>query len=370
MSEPQLTFSRRMRQSPYEARSLQGVNRLSVYNHIVLPLVYESLEADYRHLRSNVQLWDVACQVQVEIRGPDALAFVEWMTPRDVSACRPGQCIYVPLTDEAGGIVNDPILLRLAPDRFWLSISDSDVLLWAKGLAASGKWRVEVFDPNVFPMSVQGPKSDELMSRVVGGAVRDLKFFRFIETEIAGSRVIVARTGWSGQGGFEIYLGDAARGVELWDALAAAGADLDVRPGAPNLIDRIETGLLSYGSDMTLENNPFEVGLDRFFKMGKEADYLGREALERIAANGPARKLVRVAAEGEPIDPPRSTYPLNDGSGAQIGFVTSLVYSPRLERNIGFGFVPVELSAAGTPLAINVSGQRRSAQIVGKDWTT
>lgn len=357
-----------MRQSPYEARSLQGLKRLSVYNHVVLPLVYESLEDDYHHLRSHVQLWDVACQIQVEIRGPDALAFVEWLTPRDVSACKPGQCIYAPLVDEAGGIVNDPIILCLAPDRYWLSIADSDVVLWAKGLAASGNWQVEVFDPDVFPMSVQGPKSEELMSRVVGDSIRDVKFFWFIETEIAGSRVVVARTGWSGQGGFEIYLGDAARGIELWDTLAEAGKDLNVRPGAPNLIDRIETGLLSYGSDMTLENDPFEVGLDRFFKMGKSADYLAREALEKIAAKGPARKLVRLMAGGEPINPPRSTYALHDNGGEDIGFVTSFVYSPRFERNIGFGLVPAKHAGVGTALQITAPAGLREAQVVGKEW--
>jgi glycine cleavage system aminomethyltransferase T len=333
----------------------------------MLPVIYESLEQDYWHLRTHVQLWDVACQVQVEVRGPDALALIEWMTPRDVSACEPGQCMYVPLADESGGIVNDPVLLCLAPDRFWLSLSDSDVLLWVKGLAHSGKWQVEVFDPNVFPMSVQGPKSEELMARVLGEPIRDLRFFRFIETSIAGIPVYVARTGWSGQGGFEIYLMQAESGLKLWDALMDAGKDLGARPGAPNLIDRIETGLLSYGSDMTLADNPLEVGLDRFFRLGKPAPYLARDALDKVAAAGPARKLVRLAQHGEPIDPPRDVYPVCH-EGTEVGMVTSMAYSPRLNINIGFANVPAELSSLGTALDVVTRQGSLPATVVDGSW--
>lgn len=367
MYQNTLALNRRIRRSPYESRSLPGVKRVSIYNHVVLPLVYESLEADYWHLRTHVQIWDVACQVQVEVRGADALEFVESMTPRDVSACEPGQCIYAPLTDRSGGIVNDPIILCLAPDRYWLSLSDSDVLLWARGLAQAGKWQVDVCDPDVFPVSVQGPKSEDLMSRILGDSIRELGFFRFIETEISGIHVYVARTGWSGQGGFEIYLMDPDSGVKLWDTLAAAGEDLQARPGGPNLIDRIETGLLSYGSDMTLGNNPFEVGLDRFFKMGKPAPYLAREALEKIAAEGPKQKLVRLAIDQKPVDPPRHTYAIHDGNG-EIGFVTSMVYSPRLASSIGFGFVGSEHAVTGTTLSVVTPEGPTPAVVVDKDW--
>lgn len=370
MTEHQLSLTRRLRVSPFETRSLPGARIVTVYNHMVLPFVYETLEKDYWHLRTHVQMWDVACQVQVEIRGPDALKLVEWMTPRDVSVCEPGQCIYATLLDEAGGIINDPVILCLAPDRYWLSLSDSDALLWVKGLAQSKAWRVEVFDPDVFPLSVQGPKSDELMSRVLGESIRDLKFFRFIEAEIAGVHVYVARTGWSGQGGFEIYLLQPALGIKLWDALAAAGNDLHVRAGAPNLIDRIETGLLSYGNDMTLENNPFEVGLDRFFQMGKSAEYLACSALEKLAEAGPIRKLVRLALNCEPIERPRNIYPLQGDSGQEIGFVTSMVYSPRLTHNIGFGFVPAESAEVGETLYVVTPKVSKRAAIVDKNWST
>ncbi len=369
MNAHQLSFVRRLRASPFENRSLPGARSVSVYNHVVLPTVYESLEEDYWHLRGHVQMWDVACQVQVEVRGRDALGLVEWMTPRDVSACVPGQCIYAPLVDEHGGIVNDPIILCLEPDRYWLSLADSDALLWAKGLAQAKGWQVEVFDPGVFPLSVQGPKAEELMSRVLGQGIRDLGFFRFIQSRINGIEVYVVRTGWSGQGGFEIYLLHSAQGVDLWDALAEAGKELGVRPGAPNLIDRIETGLLSYGNDMTLENNPFEIGLDRFFSMGKPADYLARKALEKIAANGPARKLVRLAIEGAPVDPPRSTFPVLDEEGRETGLVTSMVYSPRLDFNIGFSLVRSALTAVGTPHYVVTPSGPRPARVVDGDWS-
>ena len=200
MTAPALFLSRRLRKSPFETRSHKGATGASVYNHVVLPSVYASLEEDYWHLREHVQIWDVACQVQVEIKGPEALKLAEYLTPRDLSKIVPGQCMYVPLIDEKAGIINDPIILCLAPDRFWLSISDSDVLLWVKGLAVGAGFDVEVSDPDVFPLSIQGPKSETLLSRLIDEPVGDIRFFRFIETQIAGIPLVIARTGWSGQG--------------------------------------------------------------------------------------------------------------------------------------------------------------------------
>ena len=329
MNPPVLSLSRRLRKSPFETRSHAGATKASVYNHVVLPTAYASLEEDYWHLREHVQIWDVAAQVQVEIKGPEALKLAEYLTPRDLSKIVPGQCMYVPLIDEKAGIINDPIILCLAPDRFWLSISDSDVLLWVKGLAVGAGFDVEVSDPDVFPLSLQGPKSETLLSRLIDEPVEDIRFFRFIETQIAGIPLVIARTGWSGQGGFELYLSDSSQGERLWDIVTEAGADLNLRPGCPNLIDRIETGLLSHGNDMTLDNNPIEAGLDRFFKMGKTADYLGREALEKIAAAEPDMKFVRIVAQGEPIANPRETYPMAAADGQGDGCVTSITYSHR-----------------------------------------
>ena len=370
MNSPVLSLSRRLRKSPFESRSHIGAKAASVYNHVVLPTAYASLEEDYWHLREHVQIWDVACQVQVEIKGPEALKLAEYLTPRDLSKIVPGQCMYVPLIDEKAGIVNDPIILCLAPDRFWLSISDSDVLLWVKGLAVGAGFNVEVSDPDVFPLSIQGPKSENLLSRLIDEPVGDIRFFRFIETQIAGIPLVIARTGWSGQGGFELYLSDSSDGERLWDTVTEAGADLNLRPGCPNLIDRIETGLLSHGNDMTLNDNPIEAGLDRFFKMGKPADYLGRDALERIAAAGPEHRMVRLVVVGEAIANPRETYPLTVTDTQGSGYVTSITFSPRLGFNVGLGYVPADTTTTGTAVTVHTSTGTVTGQIANNDWQT
>lgn len=370
MTTPRLSFSRRLRKSPFEARSHAGATAASVYNHVVLPTAYASLEEDYWHLREHVQIWDVACQVQVEVQGPDALRLMEYLTPRDLSQIEPGQCMYAPLVDENAGIVNDPIILCLAPDRFWLSISDSDVLLWVKGLAAGAGFNVRVFDPAVFPVSIQGPKSDALLSRLIARPTADIRRFRFIEAEVAGTHLVIARTGWSGQGGFEFYLGDPGKGVELWDTIVAAATDLNLRPGCPNLIDRIETGLLSHGNDMTLLNNPIEAGLDRFFKMGKKADYLGRDALEQIARTGPSQRLVRLTVPGSGITNPRDTYPMAIAGGEQTGYVTSICYSPRMDCHVGLGYVPADCCTVGTPITLLTPVGKAEGQIADELWRT
>ena len=336
MKTPALSLSRRLRKSPFEARSLASATAASVYNHIPLPTAYASLEDDYWHLREHVQIWDVACQVQVQIKGRNALKLVEYLTPRDLSRIVPGQCMYAPLIDEHAGIVNDPIILCLAADHYWLSISDSDLLLWVKGLAMGGGFDVEVTDPDVFPLAIQGPKAEVLLDRLIDEPVADIRPFRFIHTQIAGTPVMVARTGWSGQGGFEMYLDRPSEGINLWDAVVAEGSDLNLRPGCPNLIERIESGLLSYGNDMTLANNPIEAGLDRFFKLGKSADYLGRVALEKIATEGVSSRLVRLTIAGAPLANPRTVYAICDETGVETGAVTSAVYSPRLETNVAF----------------------------------
>lgn len=368
MTAPRLSLSRRLRKSPYESRSHVGAASASVYNHVVLPTAYASLEEDYWHLREHVQIWDVACQIQVEVRGPDALALVEYLTPRDLSEIAPGQCMYAPLIDEQAGIVNDPIILCLAPDRFWLSISDSDVLLWVKGLAAGAGFDVRVFDPEVFPVSIQGPKSDRLLSRLVDVPTRDIRRFRFIESRIANTDLLIARTGWSGQGGFELYSTEPARGVHLWDTIVEAATDLNLRPGCPNLIDRIETGLLSHGNDMTLQNNPIEAGLDRFFTLGKDSDYLGREALEQIASSGVSQRLVKLMVPGSGIINPRDTYPMAVAGSPQAGFVTSICHSPRMGCHVGLGYAPEDHCAPGTPITISSPAGEAEGQIADDNW--
>ena len=363
---PLVSFSRRVRRTPFEERVLEhGAQAFTVYNQMPLATVFRSLEEDYRHLRERVQLWDVACERQVEVRGPDALRLVELATPRDLSACRIGQCVYAPLCDEAGGIVNDPLILRLAEDRFWVSIADSGVALWLKGLARGRGLEVEVFEPDVGPCALQGPRADAVMQSCIDVDVRAIRFFRFIETRIGGVPVVVARSGWSGQGGFEIYLKDSHRGLDLWDAIWEHGEAHDIRAGCPNLIERIETGLLSYGNDMTLANNIFECGLDRFVTLGKEAEYLSRNALDRVAAEGVAAKLVKVEIAGAAAPSLRATWPVV-ARGAEAGYVTSAAWSPRFETNVAFAMVAVEHAQVGETLGVRIGGEAdlRAARVV------
>ena len=369
MTPAQLVLSRRLRKTPYEQRVLEnGARAFTIYNHMPLASVYESPEADYRHLCEHVQIWDVAAERQVEVVGPDALALVELTTPRDIARCEVGQGVYAPLVDEHGGIVNDPIILRLAEHRFWISIADSDVLFWVKGLATGRGYDVSVFEPDVSPLAVQGPKADDLMSEVVGPEVRDIRFFRFIETEIAGTPVVLARSGWSGQGGFEIYLQDSAKGLELWDTIWEAGQAFNIRAGCPNLIERLETGLMSYGSDMTLENNPYECGLDRFFKPNKPAEYLGRAALDRIVQEGVKQRMVKLFIDDDPLTPPRSTYEVLTPDGQFVGIVTSLAYSPRYQSNLSFATLAVGFTEPGTKLQVAINGSHHAAEVADAKW--
>ena len=369
MSTLPMILSRRLRPSPYEKRVLEnGATAFSLYNKMILPMVYDSYEAEYEHLCKHVQIWDVACERQVEIVGPDALRLVELITPRDISRCAVGQCMYAPLCDENGGIINDPVLLRLAEDRYWLSIADSDVCLWAKGIAYGRGFDVRVFEPDVSPLAIQGPKADDLMADVVGEHARDIRFFRFIDETIAGTRVKLARSGWSGQGGFEVYLQDSSKGLDLWDVFWEAGRKYDLRAGAPNLIERLESGLKSYGSDMTIDSNPLEAGLEKFIDLDKPAEYMSRDALRKIAEAGPSKRLVNLAIDGEPLGPMRSDWAVLDQDGSSVGMVTTKVWSPRFATNIAFAIVRSSHAAVGTRLAVDADGDRRTAAIRDVKW--
>ena len=272
---------------------------------------------------------------QVEITGPDAFAFTNLLTPRDLSKCAVGQGKYVLIGAEDGGIVNDPVLLRLGENHFWLALADSDVLLYAKGVALNSGFDVQICEPDVSPMQVQGPKSKEVVRRLFGEEVLRLRYYWFLETDLDGIPVVVTRTGWSGEVGYEIYLRDGSRGIELRDRVMAAGRDLGITPTGPSDIRRVEAGILNYGIDMTLDTNPYEVGLGWQVDHDQEGDFIGREALARIAAEGPRRLLAGVEISGAPLNLNMTRWPVQQ-DGHQIGFVTSAVYSPRLNRNIGY----------------------------------
>ena len=273
-----LNMSRRIRRTPYTDRVEQaGVRGFSVVNHMLLPKAFQAtVEQDYWHLREHVQLWDVSCQRQVQITGPDASALVQWMTPRNIARAKVGDCFYIPIIDAQGGMINDPVMLKLAEDRFWLSIADSDVLLYALGLALGRGWDVEVSEPDVSPLAIQGPKAEDLLAGLFGAHIRDIGFFKYGWIDFQGTKQLIARSGYSRQGGFEIYLDGGHLGSALWDAIWDAGQAHHITPGCPNLIERIEGGLLSYGNEFTRENNPFEIGHGKFCVIGPIGRFVRR----------------------------------------------------------------------------------------------
>jgi aminomethyltransferase len=344
----------RLRRSPYfEATRRHGARRYTVYNHMFLPTCYDDLEAEYWKLLRGVTLWDVSVERQVEITGPDAFAFTNSLTPRDLAKCAVGQGKYVVLTAEDGGIVNDPVLLRLGENHFWLALADSDVLLWAKGVALHSGLEVQIREPDVSPLQVQGPRSKELVAALFGESVANLRYYWFRETKLDGIPVVVTRTGWTGEIGYEIYLRDGSRGIELWERVMEAGRPFGIAPTGPSDIRRIEAGILNYGIDITLDTNPYEVGLGWQVELGQAADFIGRAALERIQKEGPRRQLVGIEIEGARLDLNMVRWPVLV-AGAECGFVTSAVWSPRLERNLGYALLPSEHASLGTKLTVVV----------------
>ena len=359
----QIQRGARLKRSPYfEATQRAGCRGYTVYNHMLLPIRYGSFEAEYKRLLADVTLWDVSVERNVEIAGRDGLKFAELLTPRDLSQCRVGEGRYVLLTDDAGGIVNDPVLLRLEENRFWLACADSDVLLWAKGVARGAGLDVELRELDVAPLQVQGPKSRELVADLFGDWVSSLKYYEFKKTELKGIPLIVTRTGWTGELGYELYLLDPARGVELWNRVMKAGRRYKIAPTGPSDIRRIEAGILNYGIDMTLDNNPYELGLERLVNLDKAAAFIGRDALRKIQREGVKKKLVGVEIGGKPLDMNMTRYPVKVDKKTE-GFVTSCVYSPRLKKNIGYAMLPIE-KASEKKLRIEVPGGVRNAVIV------
>jgi aminomethyltransferase len=360
-----LYFGPWYRKSPFfEATRRYGCSAYDIYNHMYLPASYGDPVEEYWHLLTHVTIWDVGVERITEIAGPDAFAFTSLLTPRDLSACSVGQCKYVVITAEDGGIVNDPVLLRLAPDRFWLAAADSDLLLWAKGVAVNAGMDVLLREPDVSPIQVQGPKSRAVLQALFGDTVLELPYYYCTEASLNGIPVVVGRTGWTGEIGYEIYLCDSSRGDELWERVMEAGRGHQIRPIAPCEARRLEAGIFNYGSDMTLSDNPFEVtGLERLVELGKREPFIGRAALERIAAEGVTRKLVGIELDCEPLTSgPAEFWPVSSG-GKRVGHVTDAVHSPRLGRNIGYSWVPIQLAGPGTPLDVETPSGVATAKV-------
>ncbi|MGI0149332.1 MAG: glycine cleavage T C-terminal barrel domain-containing protein [Thermoplasmata archaeon] len=358
----------RLRRSPFFDATLRaGCKSYTVYNHTFLPSYYDDPVKEYWHLLKHVALWDVAVERNVEVRGPDGFEFMQLLTPRNLAECRVGQGKYVLIVDEAGGILNDPVLLRLEENRFWIALADSDILLWAKGVALHSGLDVRITEPDASPLQVQGPKSKPLMADLFGEKVTALPYYFFAPAELDGIPLLVTRTGWTGEVGYELYLLDAARGEDLWNAIMQAGKRYNIRPTGPSDIRRIEAGILNYGADMTIENNPYEVGLGWTVDLAKPADFIGKAALQRIKDRGPTRKLVGIKFDGAAIEFNMTKWPVK-AAGKIIGLVTSAIHSPRLKTNIGYAVVPIEYSDFGTELRVEPPGGPRNATVVKKPF--
>jgi aminomethyltransferase len=346
----------RLRASPYyESTVAEGLTTASVYNRMILPTSYGDPEGEYWRLINDVSQWDVAVERQVQLKGPDAGTLAQILSPRDISKCKVGQGKYIPLCNHAGTLINDPILLKLADDLYWFSIADSDIWYWARAIAAERGLNVEISEPDVSPMAVQGPKAENVIASIFGDWVRDLKYFWFAETEIEGIPLAVARSGWSKQGGFELYLKDGTRGNELWAIVKEAGLPFGIGPGAPATAERTESGLVSVGGDTDEQSSPFEVRLDKYVDLDVPDDVVGIKALRRIAAEGPKRRQFGVVLEGSSPSPLGFNWEEIEKDGSPIGSMTNCVWSWRMEANIGYALVDAD-NQAGDEVTINRGG--------------
>jgi len=358
-----------IQKSPYFHRAAKhGVRAYDLYNHMLMPGLYTDPVEEYWHLVNHVTLWDVGVERQVEIDGPDGFEFMQLLTPRDMEKCAVGECKYVLLTTPEGGIINDPVLLRLGENHFWLSLSDWDVLFWCKGVAVHAGLDVVVREPDVSPLQLQGPKSMDVMVDLFGEEILGLEYYHLTETELDGIPLVITRTGWSAERGYELYLRDSKFGEKLWDTVMAAGSKYEIRPIAPSEIRRIEAGILNYSSDIVLDNNPYEVGLGWTVDEDKRSDYLGKAAIARIKEDGVKRKLVGIEVAGESLGAWIPDYWDVTADGRKVGHVTSLTYSPRLEKNIGYALVGIDQAKIGTRLRVSTTKGVRSATVVKKPF--
>ncbi len=361
----QFSFGTQVRKSPYSDAVLRwGAKGFSVYNHMYIPRDFGDPSQNFWNLVNEAILCDVAVERQVEIKGPDAAKFTQFLSCRDLSKTQVGQCKYVLITDQDGGIINDPILLKLAEDHFWLSIADSDVLLWAKGIAVNSGMDVEISEPEVSTLQLQCPKSRDVLRAAFGDAPTELKYYRFMDYDWNGVPLIISRTGWSSELGYEIFLRDGSHGDRLWEHLMAVGTPLGLKPGHTSSIRRIEAGMLSYHADMTLANNPFEMGMGRLVDLDMDADFVSKAALKKIKAVGVSQKFVGLEIEGAPFEGSNDFFWPVLSDGKQAGKVTSAIYSPRLEKNIALALVGIDCAGLGTALTLKKFSETRGCKVV------
>ena len=362
-------FGTQIRKSPFFDSTVKwGAKGFSVYNHMYIPRDFGDPEENFWNLVTKAILCDVAVERQVEISGKDAQEFVQLLTPRDLSKLSVGQCKYILITNAEGGIINDPVLLRLEENRYWISLADSDVLLWAQGVAVNSGLIVNIFEPDASPLQLQGPNSGKIMEALFGVSIADLRYYWLRKINLDGIPLIVSRTGWSSELGYEIFLCDNTKGSELWEKIMNAGASFDLKPGHPSSIRRIEGGMLSYHADMDIHTNPFELGLDRLVELDTNLHFIGKAALKNIKRNGIKRKQVGIEISGLPLKGPNTRFWSLKKNGKIVGKVTSAVYSPRLKRNIALAMVDLEHTTMSTALEVITPESNLRAKVVEKPF--
>ena len=362
-------FGTQIRKSPYFDSTVKwGATGFSVYNHMYIPRDFGNPEKNFWNLIEKAILCDVAVERQVEITGADAYEFIQILTPRDLSKLAIGQCKYVLITNNDGGILNDPVLLRLAENHFWLSLADSDILLWAQGVAVNSGLDVHIKEPDVSPLQLQGPTSGEIMIKLFGESIKDLKYYWLREYNLDGIPLIISRTGWSSELGYEIYLRDSSKGNELYEKIMSAGKEHGLQPGHTSTIRRIEGGMLSYHADADINTNPFELGLDRLVSLDSDINFIGKDALKKIRDNGIIRKQVGLEIDSNPFKSPNTTFWPILNNDKKIGNVTSAVYSPRLKKNIALAMISIEQSKIGNQFQVVTHEGTHNCVIVEKPF--
>ncbi len=369
MSSKDFGFGTQIRKSPFfDATIRWGAKGFSVYNHMYIPRDFGNPEQNFWNLINDAILCDVSVERQVEITGPDAAKFIQLLTPRDLSNLSVGQCKYVLIVNQEGGLLNDPVLLKLGKNHFWLSLGDSDILLWAQGVAVNSNFNVIIKEPDVSPLQLQGPKSIYIMKKLFGDEILKLKYYWLIETELNGIPLVVSRTGWSTEIGFELFLRDGSKGDKLWELIMQAGKEFNLKPGHTSSIRRIEGGMLSYHADADINTNPFELGLDRLINLNNDNKFIGKDALIKIKKDGIKKKQVGLVIYCNPLKGPNTTFWPIFKDNKIIGKVTSAVYSPRLKKNIALAIVSIVNSRIGEKLQIKINENFHSAEIVKKPF--
>ena len=369
MSNKNFGFGTQIRKSPYFDSTVKwGATGFSVYNHMYIPRDFGSPEQNFWNLIEKAILCDVAVERQVEVTGSDAYKFLQLLTPRDLSKLTIGQCKYVLITNNEGGIINDPVLLRLAENHFWLSLADSDVLLWAQGVAVNSGLNVKITEPDVSPLQLQGPVSGKIMVKLFGDSIKDIKYYWFREYDLDGIPLIISRTGWSSEFGYEIFLRDGSKGNELYEKIMSAGEEYGLKPGHTSSIRRIEGGMLSYHADADINTNPFELGFERLVNLESDINFIGKDALLKIKKDGIKRKQVGLIINCKPLQGPNTTFWPVEKNGNIIGKVTSAVYSPRLKKNIALAMIEIGNSKIGNELEVLAHNGKFTAKVVEKPF--